>query len=53
VDDFLPVGCGGLGVKDSDIGMVRQPELALKCLALGLGIVEFAHQQLGVNAILD
>src|SRR5262245_5383713 len=33
--------------------MVRQPELAFKRLALGLGIVEFTYQQLGINAILD
>jgi hypothetical protein len=39
-------------VQDGDIGMVRQPELAFKRLALGLGIVEFTHQQLGINAIL-
>ena len=42
-----------LRVQDRDIGMVRQPELALKRLALGLRIVEFAHQQLGINSILD
>lgn len=53
MDDLLPVGGGGLRVQDSDIGMVRQPELAFKRLALGLSIVEFAHQQLGINAILD
>ena len=53
MDDLLTVGGGGLRVQDSDIGMVRQPELALKRLTLCLSIVEFAHQQLGINAILD